>query len=256
MKNIKLVISYDGTDFFGWQATSSGPSIETSLQDVLSLILQEPIVLQAASRTDRGVHAEGQVVNFFTKKEHLECSKLQAGLNSLLPKSIRVLFVEEMALSFHPTLDAVGKQYVYDIFTGEVLSPKYRFHAWHVPDLINQDAMYQAAEILTGKHDFSSFCNARKNLQYVTKERTLFHLQIQPVCDNLLKILVYGDHFLYKMVRNLVGTLVYAGRGKISLTQIPLILESKWRPLAGMTAPAHGLTLEKIYYPQESSPAL
>lgn len=250
MKNIALRLAYDGTRYFGWQKNNKSPSIEQILQEVLELILNEPITLQAASRTDRGVHAEGQVVNFFTKKntpfESLICS-----LNALLPKDIRVLDGWTPPETFHPTLDAVGKKYVYTLCFGPIQLPAHRFYSWHVPYHLNLEEMKKAASHLIGEHDFSTFSTFRKNLNYPHKIRTIDSIDHILVSPNQLSIEVSGARFLYKMVRTLVGTLVYVGTGKLKAEDIPNLLATKSRSQAGITAPAHGLILKEVFYPQE-----
>lgn len=248
MNNISLLIAYDGSDFFGWQKTRMGPSVESTLQLVLEKILQHPIQLQAASRTDRGVHAEGQVVNFFTEKTlHTDFIK---SINALLPKSITVLQLKQAPPEFHPTLLTLSKTYAYQICYGSIQLPQHRFFSWHVPYELDLEAMRKGSQLLIGEHDFSAFCNMRKNLNYEDRRRTLFSLDLHAHSPNRLRIEVCGNHFLYKMVRNLVGTLVHVGRHKIPFQKISEILESKSRPLAGVTAPAHGLTLREIFYPE------
>lgn len=248
MQNIKLVIAYDGTHYLGWQKTSMGPSIESALQTVLEQILQHAIVLQATSRTDAGVHAVGQVVNFFALKSHLDLNRFKISLNSLLPKDIAVLSVEEMHPSFHPTLDCHIKEYRYYICHGCAQLPQNRFYSWHYPHSLALTDMREVALKLIGKHDFSAFCNTKKNEKYPNHIREIADIQISEIDEDRLCITVKGNHFLYKMVRNLVGTLVYVGNGKIPKEMIPDILESEDRTTAGMTAPAHGLFLHRVEF--------
>jgi len=244
MNNICLQLAYDGEPFFGWQKTEAGPSIEEALQTVLEQILQEPIKLQAASRTDRGVHAEGQVVNFMTNKE----PPLKISLNRLLPSSIRVLEVKVMPPSFHPTIDATGKLYTYCICFGPTQLPFHRHFSWHVPPLLDLEQMQKAATYFIGEHDFSAFCNVHENLKYPHKRRRIDQIEFISLGENRIQIAICGNHFLYKMVRNLVGTLVHVGEGRLNADAIPDILASKKRIEAGVTAPAHGLTLKMIYF--------
>jgi tRNA pseudouridine38-40 synthase len=248
MHNIKLVIAYDGTSYLGWQKTRMGPSIEATLQAAIEQIMQDPAPLQAASRTDAGVHAQGQVVNFHTSKSDLDLLKLRISLNSLLPKDIVVLQAELMPTTFHPTLDCIGKEYRYYLCYGPTQLPNLRFYSWHVPYLLNVDLMRQALPLLIGKHDFTTFCNVKKNAHYTNHVREVQLLEINELEDKRLCFRIKGNHFLYKMVRNIVGSLVYIGRGKISLEQLPAILQSHSRPKAGMTAPAHGLFLHQVFY--------
>lgn len=248
MQNIKLVIAYDGGAYRGWQKTPMGPSIESTLQQVLEKILQHATPLQAASRTDAGVHAEGQVVNFFTSKTDLNLNRLKLSLNSLLPKDISVLSVEKMAPSFHPTLDCKGKEYRYYICYGSAQLPHHRLYSWHYPYPLELNLMHQALPYLLGSHDFSSFCNVKKNASYAHFNREINRIDLVELEKERLCICIEGNHFLYKMVRNIVGTLLYVGRGKIKIEDIPLILKSGDRTQAGVTAPAHGLFLYRVHY--------
>lgn len=247
LKNIKLTVAYDGTCFLGWQETKTGPSIEEALKEVLFQILQEKPLLQAASRTDRGVHATSQVVNFYTPKT---IKDLKKALNALLPPTVAILEVEEMALSFHPTLDCIGKEYTYSIYNDDVMLPQKRLNFCHIAKALDISAMRQGAIHLIGKHDFSSFCNARKNLCYPDKIREIFNIEINKNGFEIT-IKMAGNHFLYKMARNMAGILVYVGLGKILPSEIPKILQLKSRPSAAVTMPANGLALTKIFYPEK-----
>jgi tRNA pseudouridine38-40 synthase len=246
--NIKLKIAYDGTLYLGWQKTKFGPSIEEALEKAISQILQEEVSLQAASRTDAGVHAEGQIVNFTTIKE-MDLALLKKGISAVLPKDISLLSLEQVHDSFHPTLDSTGKEYHYRICQGSVQLPFHRHFSWYFPYPLCMVKMYAASRSLLGEHDFSAFCNDRSLLD---KDATchIFGIEISLV-DSGLKISITGDHFLYKMVRNIAGTLAYIGCGKILAEELPLILQSKDRKKAGMTAPAHGLTLNQVFYKDE-----
>lgn len=243
-RNFKLIIAYDGAEFFGWQKTKMGQSVEGALQTALEQILQEPVVLQAASRTDRGVHALGQVVNFFTAKPVNLIS-----INALLPKSLVVRTLEPMPADFHPTLDVKTKEYSYEICWGNYQLPQHRHRSWFVPtSSLDINQMQAAAELLTGTHDFSAFCLNRKKEDYDDCRRTIEQIKIESIEEKRLRITIIGHSFFYKMVRSLVGTLVEVGKGKLSLSTISRLLEEKDRALAGVTGPAHGLTLVKVNY--------
>lgn len=249
-QNIALIIAYDGTEFYGWQKSCSGPSVEEALENRLQQILQEPLTLQAASRTDRGVHAEGQCINFFTNRAPA-IQTLMSSLNSLLPPKIRVLKASFMPLHFHPTLHAEKKEYHYQISKGHFQLPQNRHYSWHVPNRLNIKLMRESAAFFLGTHDFSSFCNNRKNLNYTNKIRTIDNLEIFEIDADQLLLKISGRCFLYKMARNIVGTLVDVGRGKIPIERLPELFLRPHRPHSGLTAPAHGLTLKKIYYSKE-----
>lgn len=242
MKNIKALITYLGSRYFGFQKTKMGPSIEEELQRALEQILQHSVIIQAASRTDRGVHSEGQVINFLLKKE-IELSKLHSGLRAILPHDISVLQLQKMHPSFHPTLDAKAKEYHYAICNSSIQLPFYREFSWHVFQKLDLEMMREAAQKLIGTKDFSAF----SNMKYHDPIRNLMDIKIENY-ENRIFIHLKGNNFLYKMVRNIVGTLVYIGMGKIALEQLPKILSSGKRELAGVTAPAHGLSLKKVFY--------
>lgn len=245
--NIRLIVAYEGTNYWGWQKTTAGSTIESELERVLEQVLQEKVLLQAASRTDRGVHALGQVVNFHTQPGR-ELKKLQISLNALLPKDIVVRQIEEAAPGFHPTLDVKSKTYTYEICQGTVQLPRHRLYSWHYHYPLDLEAIQGAIPYLIGTHDFSAFCNQKENELYENHIRTLYQIEMEIVEDKRLKFSISGNHFLYKMVRNLVGTLTYIGSGKLAADSIPEILAHKDRTLAGVTAPACGLTLAQVLY--------
>ncbi|MCH9630920.1 MAG: tRNA pseudouridine synthase A [Chlamydiia bacterium] len=245
MRNIKLTLSYDGTEFHGWQKTSY-PSIEEELEKALFTALQKRVKLQAASRTDAGVHAEGQIVNFILESDNLDLGKLQYSLNQLLPSAILVKEIEVAEELFHPTTDASQKKYEYHITTSRYLDPFKRNSHWHFPKKLNLSLMKEAAKQLIGEKDFKALTNFKLE-PYTDTIRTLHSIEINKDENDYL-ISILGDHFLYKMVRNIVGLICYVGAGKIPLQDVEHILEHKLRKNAGMTAPAKGLTLKKIYY--------
>ena len=242
MLNIKLIISYDGSNYFGWQKTSPDcPSIEGELEKAALKILGHPVQFEAASRTDRGVHAKGQTVHFLINAD-IDLKKLLRSLNAVLPPDISVLSCELAHETFHPTLDALGKEYHYQISTSAVESPMHRLYSWHFPHPLDLAAMEQAIPHLIGTHDFSAFTNERTS----DAIRTLRSLRMTR-SEGRISIEICGDRFLYKMARNIAGTLVSIGCGKITDT-VPQILSSKDRTKAGVTAPAHGLFLMKVFY--------
>lgn len=221
-----------------------GAGVEEVLEQVLAKILQHEVKLQAASRTDAGVHAKGQVVNF-TLQKSFDLERLKFSLNCLLPKDIAVLSIQEMPIHFHPTLDSIKKEYWYHICNSWIQLPFYRDTSWHIPYTLDYEAMRQAAKHLEGSHDFSAFCNERK----LWDRNPICHLEKIEIClleSSRLKIVMVGDHFLFRMARNLVGTLAYVGCGKLKGNHIPSILKGKNRTRAGVTAPARGLTLKSV----------
>jgi tRNA pseudouridine38-40 synthase len=252
--NYQITIAYNGTSYQGWQQTLFGNSIEKQLEQSLYQITQQKISFQAASRTDAGVHAEGQVVNFLLEEPISNLNRFLHSLNGTLPKDIRALSITEQPIHFHPTLNALSKLYTYWICNEPAQLPFYRELSWHYPYPLNLQRMEQGITYLLGTHDFSCFCNER-HLWTRSPICTLESITIQsppipfaPPCYNQVRISIKGDHFLYKMVRNLVGTLAYIGSGTIPLEQLPIILESRDRTLAGITAPSHGLRLTQVNY--------
>ncbi len=249
MLNIALTLAYDGGAYLGWQDNAHGSTIEATLRQVLEQILQQPLKLQAASRTDVGVHAEGQVVNFVIDRKGINLESLHKSVNALLPSDMAVKELWKADLNFHPTLDCIGKEYHYHLCLGQVQLPLLRHTSWHCPYDLDIAAMKGAAEKLIGTHNFRAFCNMRKGLNYDSFERSITRLDVVPVAGQRLRIEVEGSSFLYKMVRNLVGTLVYVGRGELTVDDVARILDLQDRTQAGVTAPAHGLSLMRVAYP-------
>ena len=224
-----------------------GPSIEAALQNAIEQILQHPAPLQAASRTDAGVHAKGQVINFLTSKT-VPLPSFILSLNSLLPKNIVVLSADVMPIAFHPTLDCIGKEYRYTVSLGPTQLPHHRHYSWHIHDALDIELIRKAIPLFIGRHNFAAFCNVKNNESYTDFYREIHSLELIELDDQQICFRIRGNHFLYKMVRTIIGTLIDVGRGKIPLENLPGILESGHRPLAGVTAPAHGLFLHHVFY--------
>ncbi len=235
----RLIVAYDGTDFFGWQKTKEGPSIEESLEVALAHVLQEPVTLEAASRTDRGVHARGQVVCFTASK-----TASARAINSQLPPTIRVLDSLLCPLDFHPTLHVRSKEYRYTITMGPVQPAHQRLTSWHVPYELDLPLMKKCCQALIGTRDFAGFCNTKENESYDSTIRTLFHFDLEPIGVHQVEWRVVADHFLYKMARNLVGTTTWIGCGKLGTEA----LAATDRTRTGVTAPACGLILHQVNY--------
>jgi len=224
-----------------------GPSIEGTFKIAIRKATDERVSLQAASRTDAGVHARMQVINFsLTKRRSL--AQLREAIAENLPDTISLIKVDYANEQFHPTLDCNLKEYRYYLCLGTVQSPQYRRYSWHIHKKLDIEMMQYAANTLVGQHDFSSFCNVKKNDPYENTICTIEKISIEAKSGNRLIISIHGQRFLYKMVRNIVGTLVDIGKGKISASEIKTILESKDRTKAGVSAPAHGLFLHSLYY--------
>lgn len=244
----KITISYDGTNYCGWQVQNNGISIQSVVQKALATVLRSSLDLSGSSRTDAGVHAEGQVAHF-DWDEPLDLKKLVFSLNSLLPSDIRIVSLEKAKDSFHARYSALEKIYRYHLcFTQD---PFTKLYSLNIAGPLDLDAIGEALGYLVGKQDFSSFANAggKENLDPV---RTLFAADFNRTDEGGI-FTFRGNGFLYKMVRNIVGTLIDVGKGRIPAEKIPLILAAKDRKKAGASAPAKGLFLQKILYENETS---
>lgn len=253
MRNIKLSLEYDGTDFCGFELQPGKRTIRGELEKALKRIYKRPVKFYAASRTDAGVHAVGQVVSFKPPID-IPLKRLPAALNSVLPGDIRIRKAEETAKTFNARFNAKAKVYEYLIFNSVVMPPQLRKLAWHVKPELDLSAMRSAAKILVGKHDFSSFCaSGGDDKDFVRKilKLDIRNSKLEIWQGHVLRILrfrVTGNGFLYKMVRNLMGTLVDVGLGRLKPIEVKRILEAKNRRLAGRTAPAYGLCLISVKY--------
>lgn len=240
--HFRAIVAYDGTHYFGWQMTRSGPSIQEAISIALLKATQEQVIPEAASRTDRGVHAEGQSIAFALMKPW-DPLLLRKAMNAHLPMDIRIKKIEKTTPDFHPTLHAVAKEYHYRLSLSPFQIPMDRFYAWHFPHFLNREEMKKAAALLLGTHDFSSFTSRKDKRPFCTLYSIEFHN-----LDRTLQITIKGDRFLYKMARTLIGTLIYIGAGKISMDIIQELFTIPDRKNAGITAPAHGLFLGSVIY--------
>lgn len=244
MRNVRLLIEYDGTGYYGWQRQDPLPTIQREVEEALSRILQSPITLYGSGRTDAGVHAAGQVANFHTANP-LPLEKLHLALNALLPEDIAVLHVDEAQEDFHARYSAQSKTYVYTILNDRVPSALNRNFYYHFPCPLDVGTMKKASSHFLGTHDFSSFKN-RKGLSR-SNIRTIKSLDT--FCESkYIKFYVQADGFLYQMVRTLVGTLLYVGLRKFEAEEMKEIIEARDRKKAGPTLPAKGLCLLGAHY--------
>jgi len=244
----KLTIAYDGTNYAGWQAQQTGVGVQQQVEKALAAIFPGTPVsrLHSSSRTDAGVHALGMVAQVEIPGCEMESSKLALALNAHLPPDVRVMAAGRCRADFDARFDASGKQYRYLVWNAPGMNPLLRTQAWHVAKPLDLTAMRAAAKIFPGKRDFKSLA-ATRNYEMKSSVRTLRRCEIKRT-GPLLTFIIEGDGFLYKMCRGIVGTLVQVGQGKIVPEDIPEILQSKDRRAAGMTAPALGLVLWKVYY--------
>lgn len=246
MRNIKLLIEYDGTNYSGWQAQENGPSIQVEIEKALAELAGERIRIHGSGRTDAGAHARGQVASFRTSST-IPPEKFVYALNGLLPRDIVIKESSEAAPDFHARYSAVGKMYSYLVFNSKFPSALYRNYAYHITNCerLDIDRIKKAAEAFTGTHDFSGFMATGSVVTDTI--RTIHELSIEKEND-MIHFKYKGNGFLYNMVRIITGTILYVGIGKIELEDINEIILSKDRSRAGITAPACGLYLEKVYY--------
>lgn len=249
--SLRIRLAYDGTAYLGWQETREGPSIQGTLRSLASQILQAPVEVEAASRTDAGVHASGQVIVLRCKQPRYSADRFLQSLSRLLPPDIAMVTADAVSTDFHPTLDAIGKTYLYQI--GLRPFPSRRHEIWQLPmsgqTMPDQEVMRQAASLLIGTHNFSAFAVDHVDNPIKNPICTLNTISIREREPGLLVLELQGDRFLYKMCRSIVGTVLDCGRGRIDPAQIPWILEQQQRKHAGICAPAHGLTLLEVHYP-------
>ncbi|GIX46831.1 MAG: tRNA pseudouridine synthase A [Candidatus Tectimicrobiota bacterium] len=243
-RRLKLVLAYSGTRYHGWQVQPGLTTVQGVVEARLATLLKTPVRVHAAGRTDAGVHARGQVVHFDTTAA-IPLSGLLRGLNSLLPPDIVVRRVAEVPLDFHARYAARRKTYAYVVRNHPLRSAFTAPYAWHVPQPLDLEAMRQAALRLLGRHDFSAFraasCSARHPVRH------LMRAWIRRRGPHVLFVFT-ADGFLHHMVRNLVGTLVEVGLGRLPAEAVAAILQSRQRQQAGPTAPAHGLFLVHVDY--------
>jgi len=244
-RNVCLVVAYDGTNYHGFQRqTVYGPAVQNILEEKLPLIFGDNIEMAAAGRTDSGVHASGQVVNFFTDGT-IPADRIVRAINALLPEDIVVRAALDVARDFSALHSSCQKEYIYCIQQGETTNPFQQRYSWHIRRKLNVEAMQEAIQLLLGEHDFSAFKAAGGNTK--TNIRTMEKVECREVGDNIFFVF-RADGFLYHMVRNLAGTLVDVGLGRKSVADFQHILLSCDRSLASATAPARGLTLGWVSY--------
>jgi tRNA pseudouridine38-40 synthase len=265
MRNLKLTLSYDGSGFAGWQVQPDAATVQGTLACAIGRITSEKVLPQGSGRTDAGVHALAQVATFVTESA-VPAANLGKALNDILPASVRVLEVEEVAADFHARHSARGKTYRYRIYREAICPPFLARYVWHYPYPLNEEAMARAAALVEGEHDFTSFAavdpersagvppavacgeNARgREGAPVSNVRRIFSSTWERQGDEFVYT-VRGSGFLHHMVRNLVGTFILVGKGTLQAEDIARILEARNRSAAGATAPAGGLFLVGVEY--------
>lgn len=249
MRNLLFKICYDGSRYHGYQVQQNALAIMEVVQNAIEEFLgvREPIV--GCSRTDSGVHALEYYFHMKTNSNR-PCRAFVFGLNRLLPNDIAVLECREVPLDFHARYHAQGKEYLYYVWNAPVRSPFQEGRALHVPKPLDISLLDREAKDFVGTHDFAAFCSSGSKIKDTVRTIHWFNVSSK---DNLVQFSVAGNGFLYNMVRIMVGTLLKISEGGISAGSIPEILQSRDRKLAGRTAPAHGLYLNHVFYPEEGS---
>lgn len=251
MFTIKFTIIYDGTFFFGWQRQKDKRTVQGEIEKAFFQLFQQNIVVHGSGRTDRGVHAKGQVGSCTIPKRSL--FSLEKSLNALLPKDIAIFNSVEVDEGFHARYSAIGKRYLYTIDTHPIQNPFNRHTAYHHPYPLDVDYMQKAAQVFVGTKDFTSFVNTSCLLTKPNSpcycEKTIYSIVFTSTKEGF-SIDFYGSGFLYKMVRNITGALIDSGEGTVSIERLKEILEKKSNTHGLRQAPAHGLSLEEVFYSQ------
>ncbi len=242
----RVTVSYDGRGFSGYQFQPGKRTVQGVLTDAATVLFGKCSVI-GCSRTDAGVHATGFVASIATENGCVPPEKLPYAMNSLLPDDIAVTAAEAAEERFHPRYDAKSKHYRYLIYDGRIRDPLLTGRAWHVVTPLDADVMNGAAQVLTGEHDFSAFCAAGSTA--ISNIRTIYMISVTRTSDGrCVAVDVFGNGFLYNMVRIIVGTLVYVSQGKLTKDDVAGLLISGDRSAAGMTAPPDGLYLTEVFY--------
>jgi tRNA pseudouridine38-40 synthase len=248
MRNLKLVLSYDGTEFSGWQVQPGSATVQGALALAIGRVTGENILPQGSGRTDAGVHALGQVASFGTQSP-IPPENLVIALNDILPGAIRVLEATEVPGEFHARKSARSKTYRYRMYRGAICSPFITRYVWHYPYPLDEDQMQEVAGMIVGEHDFTSLAavDPERGREEMSNVRQIFSSSWERQSDEFVYT-VHGTGFLHHMVRNLVGTFVLAGKGALKASDLTRILEARSRSAAGATAPASGLCLVNVEY--------
>ena len=247
LHNYKMMLAYDGTRYGGWQIQPNTQSIQSLVQDAVCRLARAPVKVIGSGRTDAGVHALAQIAHF-THDAKIDLYRFIASMNGLLPIDIRLLCVEEASLNFHARYSAIGKTYHYHLCLNGPQYPYRRLYQAHIKSKVDLSLLKQAAQLFIGKHDFTSFANeAHKGCAAKNAIRTIQSLNVVEEEEGI-KLVFQADGFLYRMVRNIVGTMLEVGEGKRELETIPQLILAKDRSFAGRAAPAHGLFLAHVSY--------
>jgi len=243
---ILLTVSYDGTNYAGWQRQENAITVQEKLEDALSSLLNRQVQIRGASRTDAGVHAQGQRACFMAPDIRVPLDKLPMVLVSLLPPDISISNAKIVQEEFNPRFDALHKTYAYSFYNAPSPNPLLTRYSTFIPQSLNIESMQTAAQFFVGRHDFAAFCATGSSAKTTVREIYACNVERHP--NGLLTLTVTGNAFLYNMVRIIAGTVLYTGIGKIACDEIPKIIESKDRKLAGKTMPPQGLVLLNVGY--------
>jgi len=244
MRNLKLTLAYDGTDFHGWQIQPNLQTVQGTLQQALAKLFNHEVQITGSGRTDAGVHARGQVANVQTIRS-MDMNAVVRGANALLPPEVRVLSAEEVSPEFHARRSARSKTYEYHLWRQYIVSPFHSRYVYPFTYRIDTAALDEATRCFVGTHDFTSFCSTATEVE--DRVRTVFEAAWHRESD-LWVYRISGSGFLQYMVRTIVGTLLYVGAGKLAPSDISSIFEARDRRLAGPCVPACGLHLIKVDY--------
>ncbi len=245
MKNVKIVIEYDGTDYHGWQCQADLPTVQKTIEDAIRKITRENIKITGSGRTDAGVHAMGQVANFFTQAQ-MDPETLRKALNSTLPRDISIIKAQNIPEGFHAQFSSQSKVYEYRIFNKPHPPALQRNRVWHIPQKLDTKKMREAAAYLEGTHDFSVFATA--DITVKTTVRTVKRVHVRKTREGIILIEIEADGFLKRMVRMITGTLVETGKGKLTPEGFGQILKAGRKTKNIFTAPPGGLFLKKVIY--------
>lgn len=245
MKNVKIIIEYDGTDYHGWQCQADLPTVQKTIEDAIRKITRENVKITGSGRTDAGVHATGQVANFFIETQ-MDTDTLRKALNSTLPRDISIIKAQEVPDGFHAQFSSRSKVYEYRIFNRPHPPALKRNRVWHIQEKLDTKKMREAAAYLEGTHDFSVFATA--DITVKTTVRTIKRVHVRKTREGIISVEIEADGFLKRMVRMITGTLVQTGRGRLSPEGFGQILAEGQKTKDVFTAPPSGLFLKKVIY--------